>query len=89
MLGNESADELAEDEVDAEFDDFLKQGGLDVEEMQAPKVQETPKKNGLLAATNGQLDGKDGANTNEEEEKLAKEDRDTEPDESMAGYLLR
>ena len=46
---------MDEDQIEGELDDFFKQGGLDVEEMQAPIVEEEikPSKTGT--------DGKDGA----------------------------
>ena len=64
---------LDEDQIGDEFDDFLKQGGLDVDEMAAPK-EAAP----LSLA-------KEEANDKEEEE--VKEVKDTEPDENMKGYL--
>lgn len=67
-------DVLDEDQIDGEFDDFLKQGGLDVDEMAAPKE--------VAPVTVA----KEDSNDKEEDEEM-KEVKDTEPDENMKGYL--
>ena len=77
QLNNTFDDEDAEDGMD----DFLKMGGLDVEEMAAPDKQvkgleDTMKSKGL-----NQEEGK------EEEEKGPS--KDTEPEETMKGFLLK
>ena len=62
---------MDEDQIEGELDDFFKQGGLDVEEMQAPIVEEEikPSKTGI--------DGKVGADKEKEEVEI----KDVEPDE--------
>ena len=62
---------MDEDQIEGELDDFFKQGGLDVEEMQAPIVEEEikPSKTGT--------DGKVGADKEKEEVEI----KDVEPDE--------
>lgn len=69
-------DVIEEGMVEDEFDDFLKQGGLDVDEMEAA----ASKGNQLFTAS------KEDQNDKEEDEE-EKEVYDTEPDENMKGFL--
>ena len=64
---------MDEDQIEGELDDFFKQGGLDVEEMQAPIVEEE-----IKSST-----GADGVGADKEKEqlKLKVEIKDVEPDE--------
>ena len=62
---------MDEDQIEGELDDFFKQGGLDVEEMQAPIVEEEIKSSKTGA------DGKVGADKEKEEVEV----KDVEPDE--------
>jgi hypothetical protein len=59
---------IEEMDIEFEMDDFFKQGGLDVEEMAAPKVE--------VAIANKTSGNNDDVNEKEDEQ-----DKDTEPDE--------
>ena len=69
-------DVIEEDMVEGEFDDFLKQGGLDVDEMEAA----ASKGNQMFTSA------KEGKNDKEDDDE-EKEVYDTEPDENMKGFL--
>ena len=70
----ESVEILNENDAEDKFQDFLKGGGLDVEEM---KTQKEKKENDLKLKKNDK----------EEEKEEEKEKIDIEPDENMKGYL--
>ena len=67
----DALEEIDEDEIEFELDDFFKQGGLDVEQMQAPKIESIEKY----------------ASRRTNQETAASVNKDVEPDESMKGYL--
>lgn len=68
MQKNASVEVIEEMDIEFEMDDFFKQGGLDVEEMAAPKVE--------VAIANKTSGNNDDVNEKEDEQ-----DKDTEPDE--------
>ena len=76
-------EEIDSDQIENDLDDFFKQGGLDIGEMEATKNEPAqPPKTAEPADLNEE---KSEEQSQREAEAAA---RDTEPDESMSGYMV-